>query len=106
MDEAIAEQAIVCVRASGERLKAVASVGRPYQVGPEEWACQVSLTGLFERLHDIHGMSSLQALCLAASALRLLLGYFAEDGGQLYYSDGQTPFDMDATFSKIGKHGS
>jgi hypothetical protein len=103
MDAAIAEEAIVCVRASGERLKAVASVGRPYQVGPEEWACSVSLTELYARMPDIHGTSSLQALCLAANLLRQLLTYFAEGGGQLYYSDGQTPFDLDATFSKIGK---
>jgi hypothetical protein len=103
MDEVIAEETLVCIRQSGERLSAVASIGRPYQISLDEWACPVSLTGLYGRLHDAHGLGSLQALCLAASLLRQLLRYFVEDGGQLFLSDGETQFPLDATFSKVGK---
>ena len=103
MQEPIAEEAFVCVCPSGERLRSVAAIGRPYQIGPDEWACPVSLTGLCDRLADIHGGSSLQALCLAASLLCQLLVSFVEGGGRLFSSDGESPFNVGACFSKIGE---
>ena len=94
----IAEQTLVAVRRSGGRFRVVAAIGAPRQVGDEEWACPVSLSGLHERLHDVHGASSLQALCLAASVLRRLLTDFIEDGGQLFLEDGAEPFSVAACF--------
>ena len=102
MAEAIAEERLVGLRPSGERVQVVATIGLPYQVGPEEWACPVSLAGLHERLHEAHGGSSLQALCLAASLLRQLLTSFVEDGGQLLYSDGEEAFSISSCFSGVG----
>ena len=99
----IAEEKLVAVRSSGERVNVTAAVGQPYQVGPEEWACPVSLAGLYEKLVDIHGASSLQTLCLAASFLRKLLVYFLEDGGRLLYENGSDDFDLTACFSGLGQ---
>jgi hypothetical protein len=98
----IAEERLVALRPSGERVRIVAAIGAPYEVGPEEWACPVSLAGLHERLHAVHGGSSLQALCLAASVLRQLLTSFVEDGGRLLYEDGTEPFNIASCFSGIG----
>jgi hypothetical protein len=105
MTELIAEEKLIAVRRSGERVEVRAGIGRPYAVSADEWACPVSLAGLHDRLHDVHGTSSLQAMCLAASLLRQLLTYFVEDGGLLHHHDGRSPFDIAACFSGIGAAG-
>lgn len=66
-------------------------IGVPYQCGndPEEWACFVSLTPLYKRLHDAHGGNSLQALCLAVSLALDLLQDFKEKGGALRFPSGE-----------------
>jgi hypothetical protein len=100
--EAVAEEQLLAVRPTGERLNVVAAVGRPFQVGPEEWACPASLTGLYDHLHDAHGGSSLQALCLAASLLRQLLTNFVQDGGRLLHPGTDEEFNLQSCFSGIG----
>ena len=102
MAEAIAEERLMAVRPSGERFEVVAAIGLPYQIGPQEWACPVSLAGLHARLHDVHGGSSLQALCLAASLLRQLLTSFVDDGGRLLGSNGTDTFHIASCFSGVG----
>jgi len=102
MAELIAEETITALHRSGQRVEVKAGVGRPYPIGDSEWACPVSLSGLQERLHDVHGASSLQALCLAASLLRQLLTQFVQDGGELRHRDGRDAFDISACFSGIG----
>jgi hypothetical protein len=102
VSEPIAEEKLIAVHRSGQRVEVTARVGRPYPVGRDEWACPVSLAGLRERLHDVHGASSLQALCLAVSLVRQLLTYFVQDGGQLRHHDSDHAFEIAATFSRIG----
>ena len=87
---------------TGERVDILAGIGAPYEVGPQEWACSVCLDGLHKRLGDIHGASSLQAFCLAASLLRRLLMHFVEEGGTLKCPGTGNPFDIEATFSGVG----
>jgi hypothetical protein len=101
----IAEAKLVGLRASGERFDVTAAVGQPHRVDAEEWACPVSLSGLQRALPDIHGSSSLQALCLAASLLRELLTSFVQEGGRLLYEDGSEPFDISSCFSRVGRSG-
>jgi hypothetical protein len=102
MAQTVAEERLVGLQPSGVRVHIIAAIGLPYQVSPEEWACPVSLAGLHNRLHDIHGGSSLQALCLAASLLRQLLTGFVEDGGRLFCADGVEPFSSSSCFSGVG----
>ena len=66
-------------------------IGVPYQVGtdPEEWACPVSLAPLYKRLHDAHGGSAFQALCLAASLVLDLLYGVREKGGAVLQESGE-----------------
>ena len=102
MSHTIAEETLVALRSSGERVRVTASLGSPYEVHPGEWACPVSLSGLYPQLPDVHGGSSLQALCLAASLLRQLLTNFVEGGGRLLHEDGAEPFSIASCFARVG----
>ncbi len=55
----------------------------------------MSLTPLYNRLHDAHGTGSFQALCLAANLILDLLSDFKEKEGKLLHDDG-TEFPLDA----------
>lgn len=66
------------------------AVGRPYRTESGNWACPVAMDGFHERLNDIHGESSWQALMLAIRLVKVLLGLFIESGGKIYWAkDGQ-----------------
>jgi hypothetical protein len=97
MDDVIAGDDIIGVRASGERITIKLRLGRPYRkdTDPETWACPVSLEPLYSRLADIVGDSSFQSLCLASRLALYLLAGFKEDGGRLLCDDG-TEFPLDA----------
>ena len=97
MNDAIAGDDIIGVRANGERITIKLRLGRPYRkdINPETWACPVSLDPLHPRLSDIVGDSSLQSLCLATRLALYLLGGFKEDGGRLLCDDG-TEFPLEA----------
>jgi hypothetical protein len=97
MNEVIASDDIIGVRASGERVMIQLRVGRPYRKDsdPETWACPVSLDPLYPRLSDLVGISSFQALCLANRLALYLLAGFREDGGRLLCEDG-TEFPLEA----------
>ena len=88
----VAHQTIAAVRANGECITICLEIGIPTRVqnaeGVEEWACPVSLKPLYSKLHDAHGGSSLQSLCLALSLALDLLDKVREDGGKLFYDDG------------------
>ena len=72
-----------------DRVQIVVEIGAPYQVGTEEWACAVSVRGLFADPAHIHGSDSLQALSLANRYAFNLLSYFKEDGGVLEHETGE-----------------
>jgi hypothetical protein len=59
------------------------SIGVPYPRANGSWACPVELSGLHERLPDMVGNDSLQALCLAIRLSGRLLTAFVERGGRL-----------------------
>lgn len=58
-------------------------IGTPYRRPTGEWACPVSLAGLYERLADAVGEDSFQALCMAISLAQHLLQDFRDEGGAL-----------------------
>ena len=106
MTETVASSKLVCVRANGDRANVIAEIGRPYDTGAGDWACPVGLRGLYDRLADIHGLDSLQALCLAASLLRKLLTSFVDEGGRVLDREDGRDLNIDAMFSEIGRGGS
>ena len=70
-----------------------AEIGAPYEAGPNEWACPVSVRPLYDRLPDMHGVDSFQALFLAMRLAMALLKDFTEKGGSLALIDEKSPDD-------------
>lgn len=94
--ETIAKETILGCLAEGEAFEIRVEIGVPYpwRGSDEEWACPVKVDPLHPNLRDIHGGSSLQALCLALRLVKSLLDDFVEKGGQLTYgSTGDTGID-------------
>ena len=102
MDEIVATTSLECVNSAGERLQVLVEIGRPYRAPEGEWACPVAMRGLHNSLPDVRGEDSLQALCLAASLVRMLLTGFIDDGGKILLPNSDSEYDLDATFSKVG----
>jgi hypothetical protein len=102
MDSMIAHARILAHRDGEEPFEIEVQVGTPYQDRPDEWACPVAVSPLYDRLRDARGDSSLQALCLAASlALNLLQG-FKDKGGSLFLVSGEE-FPLEAYSFWSGK---
>jgi hypothetical protein len=71
-------------------IEVVACLGRPKEVGPDEWTCAcVTRFGNEERSIDIHGGDSLQALQLAMVTLDVELKHGAKRrvGTLLHFSE-------------------
>ena len=102
MSEIVATATLDCVNALGERQEVTVEIGRPYRAAEGEWACPVAIRGFYNSLPDVRGEDSLQALCLAASLVRMLLKGFVDDGGKIFSSNSDIEYDLDATFSKVG----
>ena len=102
MSKWIAEESLDAIRSGGVPLRVVVRVGAPYRAGADEWACAVAVDGLQGRLRDVHAGSSLQALCLATSLARSIVGGFVEERGQLNYAGTAEAFDVNACFGGLG----
>ena len=102
MSDLVASTDLICVSSNGERREVVIEIGRPYKTPSGSWACSAAMRGMYRSLADIHGVDSLQALCLAASLVRTLLTYFVKDGGKIFYPNSDGEYDLDATFSQVG----
>jgi uncharacterized protein DUF6968 len=101
MSEIVATTTLDCVNSRGEHNQVIVEIGRPYKA-EGEWACPVAMRGLHNSLPDVRGEDSLQALCLAASLVRMLLTGFVEDGGKIFFLNSDSEYDLDATFSNVG----
>jgi|SRR5580765_7243247 hypothetical protein len=96
MNSVIAMESLIATRAGEDPFELKIEIGTPYKVGsdPEEWACPLALSPLYQKLHDAHGGNSFQSLCLAASLALDLLHGFLEKGGSLTFPNGDTfPFE-------------
>ena len=103
MDDPIANLEVICVRSSGERFPVLIEIGRPYMVrdgkGSDCARCPVAMRGLHDKLSDIAGEDTFQALTLALKFTRLMLEQFREKGGRVLFSeDGETDFDFNVYF--------
>lgn len=90
MTEVIAKTELIGQRPGEEPFPIVVEIGKPYLHGedPEEWWCRVSLSPLYEKLHDAVGGDALQSLCLAVSLVIDLLEAFKKKGGSLTHKEG------------------
>jgi hypothetical protein len=87
-----------------EEFPVTVSIGTPYPRGNGSWACPVELKGLHERLADIVGDNSLQALCLAVQLAGTLLAAFIRGGGRLRNpgDDPEDSFSLEGYFGAPG----
>ncbi len=92
----IAEEHLRGVRRDGTAVEIHVRIGRPYDTADGEWACPCDLQGLHDRLVDVRGASSFQALTLALALIRKLLSHFIHAGGHFTYHDDdlEVPIDM------------
>jgi hypothetical protein len=97
----LAVRAIAAVSSDGRHLQITLRLGIPYEISPEEWACPVAVEGLQEQLHDIHGTDAWQALQLAQNLQAQLLGYFIEDGGELFWPEPREQLELAELFPRV-----
>jgi hypothetical protein len=98
----LASAELICVAADGTQFDVRIAVGRPYEAPSGEWRCPVAMSGMEERLPDMAGEDSLQALCMALSTVRALLEHFVEQGGQLLHRNGRSRVEIAPTFGRVG----
>jgi hypothetical protein len=75
----------LCVRPGGERVEVVVAIGHPYPTSEGDWACPVEIDGLHGDLAEIHGIDSLQVICLAIRVVRERLEAFVAEGGRILH---------------------
>jgi hypothetical protein len=101
MTDTTAKTELVCVQPSGDRRKAIAEVGRPYQGSDGVWRCPIAFDGLFPA-REVWGYDSLQALWLAGQTIRTLLRSLEARGWQVSIAGhGGMEFPLDRFFSEI-----
>jgi len=87
--EAIAEQRVIFESPDGVRRTGLIRVEKPYEVDETEARCPVVIDGLQERMPDVSGTSTLQALALAVWLCASLLRDFVDSGGRILRPDGE-----------------
>lgn len=87
---AVARTTFGAIRPNGQKFEIIVEIGQPYRCvdSPEQWACPVSLEGLYGHLSDARGLDAVQALCLAVCSAFDLLSEFKANGGRLLLKDG------------------
>ena len=102
----IAVTNITGITAAGERIAISVTIGAPYRESsdPEMWRCPVAVSPLYNKLADMAGGDSLQALCLATRLAFSLLHDFRSKGGRLLLTEdegGETEFPIDAYLPQL-----
>jgi hypothetical protein len=99
----IASRKILIVKPDSKKIVVTLRLGTPYQTAPEEWACAVALEGLYERLHDAHGIDAWQALQLAQRLQVNLLTHQVEEGALLFCHEPPSPVSVEELFDTMKK---
>ena len=101
MDEIIAEREIFSISPDGGKKILRVAVGKPFQVDDVSWACPVKVEGLYKKTRDVVGADSWQALGLAFALVRQLLGYYVEDGAELFWEEGSERISLADLFPQL-----
>lgn len=95
----IASEQIQLIWPDGARKVVDIGIGCPFVDENGTAKCPVSMEGLYGRLSDVAGVSTLQALLLAARLVHSLLKYKTEEGVSLWNFDPQHPEKCDEPFA-------
>ncbi len=101
--DAIATLDLVELTSSGKRSFVRVEVGRPRLNDQGSWACPVLISTIDEKVRDIQGEDSMQALCLALSFAHDMLQSVLNRGSRLLYPQEETDFALDAYFGENGQ---
>ena len=101
MENNIAERKIFSISPDGEKKFLKIAIGQPYQVDDVSWTCPLIVEGLHKKLKDAVGIDSWQALGLAIALVRQLLGYYVEDGAEMYWKEGGEKVSLDDLFPQL-----
>jgi hypothetical protein len=89
----VAQLTLEATSADGDHFAISLEIGTPYRRESGEWACPVALHGLMDKLSDICGEDSFQALCLAIGLAQSLLQGFRDGGGTLRVEGDDFPLE-------------
>ena len=100
----VASMNLIGVAPDGAEQVFVAGVGKPTRQPAGEWGC-LTVTSDDQEARPIYGETSLQALCLGLSFIRLRLEAFLETGGRLFWDDGRDEISLDDLASLFSRGG-
>ena len=102
MENTIAKLDLIMKRPSGEKFPVSIRIGSPYEIkdgmGSDFAKCPVSMKGLHNRISDVAGEDTFQSLTLAINFVRNMRTSFVEEGGKIFFSDGETEFVFEPYF--------
>ncbi|UCF88767.1 MAG: hypothetical protein JSV70_00470 [bacterium] len=90
----VASRKVKAVDFTGKTFDLTIVIGLPFEVGHDEWACPVSMEGLYKQRGPIFGVDSFQALMLAVKFVKDLLKDFQDKGGSIYWADDSKPASL------------
>lgn len=91
--DAIASLDLVEIVPSGKRVPTRIEISQPHPDERGSWACPVLISSISEKVSEIHGEDSLQALCLAVRFVHIVLRTRVERGSRLICDGGDFPLD-------------
>jgi hypothetical protein len=94
----IASRKLLAVDKDGREFELTIAIGEPYEISTSEWACPVSMEGIYGRLRDPHGIDSWRAMQLAYQLIAQLLASFTQDGGRLFWPEEREPVTPEELF--------
>ena len=101
--EPIATLELTEVSPNGEREPVRIQIGKPHFDERGSWACPVLVTSVSDKVREIHGEDSMQALCLGLQFVRSMLESVLERGGGLLHAGSEEDFHPEVYFGNIGQ---
>jgi hypothetical protein len=101
----VATLQLVELAPDGERKAIEVQIGRPHWDERGSWACPVLVTSISDKVREIHGEDSMQALCLAVQFVRSMLHSVITRGSRLVHTDEDMDFHPEVYFESFGQPG-
>lgn len=101
--DVIARLELIEVAPDGERKPIRVQIGQPHFDERGSWACPILITSVSDKVREIHGEDSLQALCLGVQFVQSMLLSVLERGGRLLHGDAEADFHPEVYFGNIGQ---
>ena len=106
MKDPIATVELKAMRSTGETFPVKIELGKPYVKPNKEpyadyWSCPVAVDGLEEKLRDVDGDDSFQALTLAQYVIQMHLYFFIDAGGKFFYPGTEDLYAMAHNFPRM-----